>query len=47
MSDVEIKVGKNITVSLDYEEYHLDENQARDLWNVLGEALGIQVSEVK
>lgn len=40
MSDVTIEVNKTITVSLDYDEYNLDEDQALLLWELLGEQLG-------
>lgn len=40
MSDVNIEVGKTISLSLDYDEYNLDEDQALLLWELLGEQLG-------
>lgn len=40
MSEVEIQVETVIEISMDYDQYTLDKNQAEDLYNMLGTALG-------
>jgi len=40
MSDYEIQVSKTITVEVEYETWNLDEDQALELYTLLGEALG-------
>ena len=40
MSDYNFEVSKAITLVMDYEEYNLDEEQAEDLYALLGLALG-------
>jgi hypothetical protein len=44
MSDYSIEVTRTIAVSIDYEEYTLDQDQAEALLDLLADALGKKVS---
>ena len=44
MSEFAIDVTKNICITMDYEEYNLDQDQAEALLDLLADALGKKVT---